>query len=151
MATEVKDVRKNLVTCRPTEFLKQTNRIRKSAERWMKNIGISDIRSRKIEGIEAITPQMDAKEVAEVRLRNAKRISDQSKKNMHDIIEAAMEKYPEDTLELLALACFVEPEDVDNHRVSFYLANLADILSDREVISFFTSLVQLEQTGILKA
>lgn len=143
--------RKNLVTCKPTEFLKQTNRIRKSAERWMKNIGISDIRSRRIEGMEAITPQMDAKEVAEVRLRNAKRVSDQSKKNMHDIIEAALEKYPEDTLELLALACFVEPEDVDNHRVSFYLANLADILSDRDVISFFTSLVQLEQTGILKA
>lgn len=149
--TESTVERKNLVTCKPTEFIKQTNRIRKAAERWMKNIGVADIRSRRIEGIEPITPQMDAKEVMEVRLRNAKRVSDQSKRNMRDMIEAALEKYPEDTLELLALACFVEPEDVDNHRISFYLANLADILSDREVISFFTSLVQLEQTGILKA
>ena len=72
-------------------------------------------------------------------------------KNLYDIIVAAMEECPDETLELLALACFVEPENIDDHKVSFYLANLSDILADEDVLSFFTSLAQLEQTGILNA
>lgn len=142
--------RKNLVTCKPTEFLRQTNRIRKSAEKWMKATNVLEIRKRKAEGIKPITADMDPEESTAARVQNAKLIAEQSKKNLYDIFVAAMEDHPDETLELLALACFVEPEDIDNHRVSFYLANLSDILADEDVLSFFTSLAQLEQTGILK-
>ena len=142
--------RKNLVTCKPTEFLKQTNRIRKSAEKWMKATGILEIRKRKAEGIMPITADMDLEMATATRAQNAKLIAEQSKKNLYDIFVAAMEDHPDETLELLALACFVEPEDIDNHPVSFDLANLDDILADEDVLSFFTSLAQLEQTGILK-
>lgn len=143
--------RKNLVTCKPTEFLRQTNRIRKSAEKWMKATNIIEIRKRKPEGLQTIHKDMPKEEVMEISRRNAKLIAEQSRINLRDILTAAMEDHPDETLELLALACFVEPEDVDNHRVSFYLANLSDILADEDVLSFFTSLAQLEQTGILKA
>lgn len=142
--------RKNLVTCKPTEFLKQTNRIRKSAEKWMKATNVLEIRKRKAEGIKFITADMDPEEATAARVQNAKLIAEQSRKNLYDIFVAAMEDHPDETLELLALACFVEPEDIDNHRVSFYLANLSDILADEDVLSFFTSLARLEQTGILK-
>lgn len=142
--------RKNLVTCKPTEFLRQTNRIRKSVEKWMKAIGILEIRRHKPEGLREITKEMSTEEAAALRVENARKIADQSRKNLHDIVVAAIEDHPDETLELLALACFVEPEDIDNHRVSFYLANLSDILADEDVLSFFTSLAQLEQTGILK-
>lgn len=147
----VVEERKNLVTCKPTEFLKQTSRIRKAAERWMKAIGVLDIRKRKAEGLREITKDMDPEEVAAARLENARKIADQSRRNLLDIVTAAMDDYPSETLEILALACFVEPENIDDHRVSFYLANLADILADPDVLSFFTSLAQLEQTGIFKA
>lgn len=143
--------RKNLVTCKPTEFLRQTNRIRKSAEKWLKVTGIMDIRKRKPAGLRKITADMDPEEVATVREQNARIITEQSRKNFYDIIVAVMEEHPDETLELLALACFVEPENIDDHKVSFYLANLSDILSDADVLSFFTSLAQLGQTGILKA
>lgn len=143
--------RKNIVTCTPREFLKQTNRIRKAAEKWMKAIGVVDIRNRKPAGLVAITKDMSAAEIMEARQQNAKLIAEQSRKNLYDIIVSAIEEHPDETLEILALACFVEPEDIDNHRVSFYLANLSDILADADVLSFFTSLASLEQTGILKA
>lgn len=147
----VVEERKNLVTCKPTEFLRQTNRIRKSAEKWIKAVGIMEIRKRKPTGLQEITKEMDPEEAATLRAENARKIADQSRKNLHDIVTAAMEEHPDETLELLALACFVEPKDIDNHKVSFYLANLSDILADSDVLSFFTSLAQLEQTGILKA
>lgn len=143
--------RKNLVTCKPTEFLRQTNRIRKSVEKWMKATGIMEIRKRKPAGLREITGDMSAEEIETLKAENARRIAEQSRKNLYDIMASAMEDNPDETLELLALACFVEPENIDDHKVSFYLANLSDILADEDVLSFFTSLARLEQTGILNA
>ena len=64
---------------------------------------------------------------------------------------AAMEECPDETLELLALICFIEPENVDDYSVAYYLNNLTDIISDKDVLGFFTSLAQLGQTGIFSA
>lgn len=147
----VVEERKNLVTCKPTEFLKQTSRIRKSAEKWMKVTGIMDIRARKPEGLRTISKNMSDDERAEAIAENKRLIAEQSRKNLNDIITSAIDEYPDETLEILALACFVEPEHVNDHKVSFYLANLSDILADEDVLSFFTSLARLEGTGILKA
>lgn len=146
----VVEERKNLVTCKPTEFLKQTSRIRKSAEKWMKVTGIMDIRARKPEGLRTITKNMSDDERAEAITENKRLIAEQSRKNLNNIITSAIDEYPDETLEILALACFVEPEHVNDHKVSFYLANLSDILADEDVLSFFTSLARLEGTGILK-
>ena len=143
--------RKNLATCKPSEFLKQTNRVRKSAEKWLKKTNIMGIRSRKVEGLETVPSDADFDVIHEIRKRNAEKIAAQQRKNFSDILTAAMEECPDETLELLALLCFVEPENVDDHKVSYYLSNLTDILSDKDVLSFFTSLAQLGQTGILNA
>ena len=141
---------KNLATCTPREFLKQTNRIRKSAEKWMTATDIINIRNRNIEGLQEIRKD-DLLKASMIRKENAEKITAQRAKNMNDILDAALEEHVDETLEILALACFIEPEDVDNHKISFYLRNLSDILSDEDVLGFFTSLAQLEQTGILKA
>ena len=142
--------RKNLATCTPREFLKQTNRIRKSAEKWMTATDIIGIRGRKVEGLKEI-PKDDILEASRVRRENAEKIAEQRAKNLNDILNAALEDHIDETLEILALACFVEPENVDDHKISFYLRNLSDILADQDVLGFFTSLAQLGQTGILKA
>lgn len=142
---------KNLATCKPSEFLRQTSRVRKSVEKWLKKTRIMDIRSRKVEGIEIIPDGADTDTAYEIRKRNAERITAQQKKNFNDILTAAMDECPDETLELLALLCFVEPEDVDKHGIAFYLRNLSELLSDKDVMAFFTSLAQLGQTGILNA
>ena len=146
---ERKEEYKNLATCTPREFLKQTNRIRKSAEKWMNAIDIINIRNRKVEGLQEI-PKDDFLKASMIRKENAEKITAQRAKNMNDILNAALEEHVDETLEILALACFVEPENVDDYKISFYLRNLSDILSDKDVLGFFTSLAQLEQTGILK-
>ncbi len=142
---------KNLATCKPSEFLRQTSRVRKSVEKWLKKTRIMDIRSRKVEGIEIIPDGADTDTAYEIRKRNAERITAQQKKNFNDILTAAMDECPDETLELLALLCFVEPEDVDDHSVAFYLRNFSELISDKDVMGFFTSLAQLGQSGILSA
>jgi hypothetical protein len=37
---------KNLANCKPSEFLKQTNRIRKSVSKWLTDTDIANIRKR---------------------------------------------------------------------------------------------------------
>ena len=141
---------KNLANCRPTEFMAQAYRIKKRAEKWMKDVGIAEIRKRKPE-IEPIPSGATDEEKAEIEERNRKSVAKTASENVSMILDAAMDKHAAETLELLALACFVEPQDVDNHKVSFYLRNLSEIVSDEDVLAFFTSLAQLDQTGFLKA
>lgn len=142
--------RKNLATCTPREFLKQTNRIRKSAEKWMNATDIINIRNRKVEGLQVV-PAGNGEDAVRIRKENAEKIAKQRAKNMNEILDAALEEHLDETLEILALACFVEPENVDDHKISFYLRNMSDIFADPDVLGFFTSLAQLEQTGILKS
>lgn len=142
--------RKNLATCKPSEFLAQTNKMRKAVEKWMDVTKITEIR--KLTPKLTMIPENATKEdVLRIQAENRKLMADQSKENISKILDEVLENHPDETLEILALLCFVEPDDVDNHSISFYLANIADILNDKDVLSFFTSLVQLEQSGITKA
>ena len=138
---------KNLVTCKPREFLTQTNRIRKAAEKWLADTEILKIRSRKVEGLKTAPIDASAEERAEVIKHNADMIAAQQKRNLAEILDNVMERFPDETLELLALMCFVEPENVDDHSVAFYLRNFTEIISDKDVLGFFTSLIQVAQMG----
>lgn len=140
---------KNLVTCKPSEFLRQTNRIRKVAEKWLDDTQILKIRNRKIEGLKTVPKpgEVTESERAAIIKSNADAISEQQKRNLTEILDNVMEKYPDETLELLGLMCFVEPCEVDNYPVTFYLRNFSEVISDKDVLGFFTSLIQLEQTG----
>lgn len=143
--------RKNLANCSPKEFLRQTSRVRRSVERWLKETKIMEIRSRKVEGIETVPDDADLDTAYEIRKRNAERITAQQKKNFGDILTAIMDDHPDESLELLALLCFVEPEDVEKYSTAYYLGNFAELISNKDVINFFTSLAQLGQIGIFPA
>ena len=81
-----------------------------------------------------------------------KRISEeQTRDNMNRILEEVMDKHAAETLVILALCCFVEPEDIDNHTVSEYLEVLTELMDNQAVLNFFTSLMRLEQTNTLSA
>ena len=72
-------------------------------------------------------------------------------KNLSDILDAAMGEHPDETLRILALMCFVEPDDVDNHSISEYMQCIADLISDDAVVNFFVSFYRWGQTNILNA
>ena len=128
---------KNLANCKPSEFLRQTNRIRKSVDKWLTLTDIKNIRKSMPELPDGISKE-----------EKSKLMFEQGKKNLNKILDNILEVHPDETLELLALLCFVEPEDVDNHTVVEYLDSFNEIIGSKEVISFFGSLMQLANVTI---
>ena len=63
---------KTLATCKPTEFLKQTNLIRKRAEKWIKDIRFFEIR-KTIPKLEAVPDDATDEERDAIKKRNAER------------------------------------------------------------------------------
>ena len=137
---------KSLASCKPSEFLRQTNRIRKSVERWLTDTDVMNIR-RRIPEYEVAEKGISADERKALIERNAEKERAQVKANVSAILDAVLEEHPDETLEVLALCCFVEPEDADNHSVKEYIAVLSDLLNDKDVLAFFTSLARLAQTN----
>lgn len=135
---------KTLATCKPTEFVRQTNRIKKSVEKWLTDTDILNIRKR-LPALELIPKDAPEEERTAIFNRNKKVAEAQARKNVSAMLDAILEDHPDETLELLALCCFVEPESVDDHTVSEYLTAFNSLINDQAVLSFFTSLASLAQ------
>lgn len=127
---EKKKPLKTLASCKPSEFLRQTNRIRHAAKSWLKATDIMTLWKQ-------MPQETDEHKVT---------AEEQARVNIDAILDSIMEKHPTETLDLLALMCFVEPEDVDDHTVPEYLAAVTEMIGNPEVLSFFTSLMRLGQT-----
>lgn len=129
---------KNLANCKPSEFLVQTNKIRKSVAKWLTVTEIHEIRKR----VPTYKDDMDADERAQVR-------NEQMRANLSAIFDAVLEEHPAETLEVMALMCFIEPEEVDDYPMSAYLQSFSELIADESVLSFFISLASLANNGIL--
>lgn len=140
--------RKNLANCTNVEFLVQTNRIRKQVAEWLKLTDVLKIRKHTATLIE-ITDKMSPEEKAEAEAENAKRTEAQVKQNLSDMLDAALEKNAEKTVELLGLMCFLTPEETKEVKPFYLINNFFEMFSDREVMDFFSSLMQSELTSLL--
>ena len=125
---------KTLANCKPSEFFIQTNKIRKSVFNWLTVTDVLNIRKR--------TPIMDPSISEEEKKQ---RTSNQIKKNLNDMLDSILENHPTETIELLALLCFIDPKEADDHPMSDYLEAIAEMIADEAVMSFFVSLVKLDQ------
>ena len=128
---------KTLANCNPREFLVQTNKIRKSAADWLKKTRIFEIRQKQ----PVYTPGMTKEEKEEAQRK-------QVRENLREILDSMLDEYPEETADLMGLVCFIEPEDLENHKMTEILGAVAEVIADRDVISFFTSLMQLVNEDI---
>ena len=138
---------KNLANCKPSEFLIQTNKIRKSVANWLTVTDIMNIRKRLPE-LEEAGEGATIDERQAVVERNLKKKNEQVKQNLMDILDAMLVDHPTETLEILALCCFVEPKDVDNHPMSEYIGAITELIETKEVMSFFISLAKLAKIDI---
>ena len=138
---------KTLATCKPTEFLRQTNLIRKSVEKWLTDTDIMNIRKRLPHKEIAAIDATDEERLS-VDARNREAAQNQVKENLKAILDAVLEIHADETLEVLALCCFVEPKDIDKHTMSEYLGALNSLINDENVIGFFTSLGRVGQINI---
>ena len=123
---------KTLASCTPREFLTQTVKIRRAVEKWLKDTDIINIRKN--------MPKLDEDMTADMR-REA--MEKQARENLGKIYDAMAETHPDETLELLALMCFIDPKDVDAHPMREYLAAFNELIEDKAVIGFFISLLRL--------
>lgn len=139
---------KTLANCKPSEFLKQTNKIRKAVSAWMTATDIANIRAR-LPGKEPVPENATKEEKVAIILRNTEKLKKQRAENLNTILDAMLDEHPEETLEVLALCCFIDPEKADDYPVGYYLTAATQLISDEAVIGFFISLAQLGQTGIL--
>lgn len=141
---------KTLVSCTPREFLTQTNRLRHTLDKWMKDVKLREIRAI-VPVLETAPIEATVEERAEIARRNRDKVREQGYQNLMAVIDAAFEKYPDETLEILALCCFVEPNEVNDHPVREYLASITELINDDAVIDFFTSFLRLSQMGTSNA
>ena len=123
---------KNLANCSPREFLVQTNKIRKHVQNWLTITGIMEIRKR--------VPVIPVDASIEDR---HKAMEEQSRKNLSAMFDAIFDEHPEESAELLGMLCFIEPEDLDNYRMSDLFGAFNELLNCEEVVGFFTSLMRL--------
>ena len=138
---------KNLANCKPTEFFKQTLRIKRNVEKWLTSEDITEIRKR-IPDLEKEKAGMTPEEKGDLILRNQQALQEQAMRNFMDILEVMLDKKFDETLSVLALSCFVEPADVDNYTMEEYLGAIADLLENPNVLRFFGSLARLGQSNI---
>ena len=126
---------KTLANCTPREFLKQTGRIRKSAADWLNKTRILEIREKQ----PTLTADM-TKEEKDAAMRR------QVQANLNEMLDSMLDQYPDETADILGLVCFIEPEDLDNHKMTDVLKAVTEVISDRDVLDFFISLMRLVQT-----
>ena len=138
---------KSLANCKPSEFLKQTFHIYRAVEQWLKLTDFINILKR-VAPQKAVTENMTDAEKAKVIASNLFSKKEQKRKNIMDILEIALDEHPEETIQILGMCCFIEPEDADNYNMAFYLEALTELLESKEVRDFFISLAKLGQMNI---
>lgn len=134
---------KNLANCKPSEFLAQSNKIRKAVSEWLTLTDILNIRQQK--------PKFEIDMTAEER---EKLTAEQVQKNLNEMLDQILEEHAEETLNVLALMCFVDPKDVDKHPMDEYIEAFNELINNQTVINFFVSLARLGRTntsGVRKA
>ena len=119
---------KTIANCNPIEFLQQTNKIRHAVSKYFEDTEILEIRKRK--PTEGVT------------------VAEQAKKNLDDMLDTALDKYPRETAEILGLMCFIEPTEIEKYTAAELLTPALELLNSKAVVNFFISLAKVEQTPI---
>lgn len=123
---------KNIANCKPSEFLKQTNAIRHYVAKWCELTKVMEIRKHLPD-----IPDGASKEERDRLIR------EQNFKNFSEMLDKALDEYPVETLGVLAMCCFIPPDEADDHPIEMYFDALSDLMESEAVIRFFISLAKL--------
>lgn len=130
--SDKKEKAKNLANCKPTEFLRQTNAIRHYVEKWFEITKVMEIRKH-LPNIPDGATDEEKKAL----------IKEQNFKNFSDMLDKALDEHPEETLGVLAMCCFIPPEEADEQPIDLYFDAISDLMESEAVIRFFISLAKL--------
>lgn len=133
---------KTLSNCTDVEFLRQTNRIRKEVKKWLDVTKIPEIRKR-LPALEKVPEGASQEERERIAAANKKAAEAQGLANVDAILDEALEKHPEETVRVIKLCCFLDPDKEPPKRITYYMAAFAEMLKDKDVLDFFSSLRNL--------
>lgn len=134
---------KNLATCKPTEFVAQTAKIKSAVADWIDKIDLMAIRATKPQ-YKVLPLTATDEERAAVIKENAEIEQKQAIANASKLFDKMLVEYPTETLNVLALCCFVEPQDIDNHTMDEYFNCIMEMMGNKSVMNFFSLLAQLK-------
>jgi hypothetical protein len=134
---------KNLATCKPTEFVAQTAKIKEAVSSWIDAIDLMKIRATQPK-YETLPIDATPEQRADIIKKNAEIQKKQSWANISKILDNMLVEHPNETLEVLALCCFVEPEHVDEHSMDEYLSCVTEMFQNKSVTNFFYLLAQAQ-------
>ena len=135
---------KNLATCKPSEFIAQTAKIREAVAGWLEITEFERIRNKK-PIFEMLPADATAEQKALVIQHNAEKMKKQTVDNLNEILDNMLSKHPQETMKVLALCCFVEPTEIDNYTIDQYFDCVMDMVENKSVMRFFSLLVRLDQ------
>ena len=122
---------KTIANCTPAEFLAQSWRIYKDVRDLLMDVDAASIRKKQ--------PKLSGKETAEER---DALIREQAKANLVEILQAMLEKHPQETARIMGLLCFIPEKELDKHSGIELLAPVVEILQNEEIVRFFSSLAK---------
>lgn len=125
---------KNLANCTPKEFMVQTRLIKHHLEKWLKETDIMNIRKSLPEVPENVTDD-----------ERDELMRKQAQANLSAMFDAIFDEHPDETIELLALFCFVPLSELDAHPMTYYMESITEMMREKEVWDFFGSLAVLGQ------
>lgn len=134
---------KNLATCKPTEFVAQTAKIKEAVSSWIDAIDLMKIRATQPK-YETLSIDATPEQRAEIIKKNAEKQRKQTMQNLNKILDKMLVEHPKETLDVLALCCFVEPEHVDDYTIDEYFQCIMDMMQNKSVINFFSLLAQMQ-------
>lgn len=131
---------KNLTNCNLREFMVQTRLIKHYAEKWLNDTDLMNIRK----NLPDIPDDADDEE-------RKRLLTEQGMKNASAMFDAIFDEHPDETIQLIAMLCFVPLTEIDNHPMTYYMESISEMLNDETVWGFFTSLaVAARRVGITK-
>jgi hypothetical protein len=116
------------------EFLRAINRTRHAVEKLMKVTDVLNIWKQ--------NPTFTGEETPEEQHEMAR---DQIKKNLNDILDALLEKHPEETYECIMALCVRDEGEPEPDGIELIMAAF-NLLSDKRVLDF---LLQLGKSGLI--
>ena len=118
---------KNLATCKPTEFVAQTAKIKDAVANWMEVIDFIGVRNNH-PVYEIIPKDATIEQKGEILRKNAELKKKKAMENISLLLDNMLVKHPQETLNVLALCCFIEPEHVDDYTMEEYFNCIMDMM-----------------------
>lgn len=120
--------RKTLANCKAADFLRQANKIRKSAKEYYDALNISGIRDR-------MAKKYAAQDESGKEATRAEYVS--------EILDAILDENAEKTVEIVGMVAFMEPEQAQELDPAEMFDILLECLASERVMTFFIKMASL--------